>query len=75
MRDRSGVTVRQYLCWKAGTRSKRRQEYRIRKRSGKLRAWFGEKSDCYEALVQKSGGMLEHAFDFMEAALGTARKW
>lgn len=39
-----------------------------------LRAWFGEKSDCYEALVQKSGGMLEHAFDFMEAAFGDSQE-
>ena len=39
-----------------------------------LRAWFGEKSDCYEELVQKSGGMLEHAFDFMEAAFGDSQE-
>lgn len=39
-----------------------------------LRVWFGEKSDCYEELVQKSGGMLEHAFDFMEAAFGDSQE-
>ena len=39
-----------------------------------LRAWFGEKSDGYEELVQKSGGMLEHAFDFMEAAFGDSQE-
>ncbi len=39
-----------------------------------LRFWFGEKSDCYEELVQKSGGMLEHAFDFMEAAFGDSQE-
>ena len=39
-----------------------------------LRAWFGEKSDGYEALVQKSGGMLEHAFDFMEAEFGDSQE-
>ena len=39
-----------------------------------LRAWFGEKSDCYEELVQKSGRMLEHAFDFMEAAFGDSQE-
>lgn len=39
-----------------------------------LRVWFGEKSDCYEELTAQSGSMLEHAFDFMEAAFGDSQE-
>ena len=33
-----------------------------------LRQWFGAESDRYEEMVEAGGAMLEHAFDFMEAA-------
>lgn len=39
-----------------------------------LRTWFGEKSDSYEELTAQSGAMLEHAFDFMEAAFGDSQE-
>lgn len=39
-----------------------------------VRRWFGEQSDGYEEMVQKGGQMLEHAFDFMEAAFGTGQE-
>ena len=39
-----------------------------------LRIWFGEKSDDYEAMVEQGGSMLEHAFDFMEAAFGDSQE-
>lgn len=39
-----------------------------------LRVWFGEKSDDYEAMVEQGGSMLEHAFDFMEAAFGDSQE-
>ena len=39
-----------------------------------LRSQFAEESDIYEDQVDKTGGMLEHAFDFMEAAFGGSQE-
>lgn len=40
----------------------------------RLRAMFLIESECYEKLMAQSGIMLEHAFDFMEAAFGTSQE-
>lgn len=39
-----------------------------------LRDWFGADSDGYEDLVDEAGAMLEHGFDFMEAAFGGSQE-
>ena len=39
-----------------------------------LRRLFGEESDRYEELESRAGAMLEHAFDFMEAAFGDSQQ-
>lgn len=39
-----------------------------------LRQWFGAESDRYEEMVETGGAMLEHAFDFMEAAFGDGQE-
>ncbi len=39
-----------------------------------LRRWFGAESDRYEELAALGGVMLEHAFDFMEAAFGDSQE-
>ena len=39
-----------------------------------LRSQFAEESDIYEDQVDKTGWMLEHAFDFMEAAFGGSQE-
>ena len=39
-----------------------------------LRQWFGAESDRYEEMVEAGGAMLEHAFDFMEAAFGDSQE-
>lgn len=39
-----------------------------------LRQWFGAESDRYEKMVTDGGAMLEHAFDFMEAAFGDGQE-
>ena len=36
----------------------------------KLRQWFGEKQEQYEESFDRTGQMLEYAFDFMEAVFG-----
>ena len=36
----------------------------------KLRQWFGEKKEQYEESFDRTGQMLEYAFDFMEAVFG-----
>lgn len=35
-----------------------------------LKTWFGQKRDAWQKLFDQAGEMLEHAFDFMEAAFG-----
>ncbi len=35
-----------------------------------IRQWFDEAQDAYDRELEDSGRMLEHAFDFMEAAFG-----
>lgn len=40
----------------------------------RLRELFGEDSDRYEELVEAAGQMLEHAFNFMEAAFGGSQE-
>lgn len=39
-----------------------------------LRGQFAAESDCYEEQVDSAGEMLEHAFDFMEAAFGNSQE-
>lgn len=39
-----------------------------------MRQWFGCQSDQYEEMKETGGQMLEHAFDFMEAAFGTGQE-
>ena len=39
-----------------------------------MRQWFGRQSDEYEEMKETGGQMLEHAFDFMEAAFGTGQE-
>ena len=39
-----------------------------------LKTWFGEKRDVWQTLFDKAGEMLEHAFDFMEAAFGDGQE-
>ncbi len=39
-----------------------------------LRTMFAEESDAYEAQLDAAGDMLEHAFDFMEAAFGSSQE-
>lgn len=40
----------------------------------KIKAWFGVDSDRFEALCGQTGKMLEHAFDFMEAAFPNSQE-
>ena len=40
----------------------------------RLKELFGEKSSRYEELFDKAGEMLEHGFDFMEAAFGDSQE-
>lgn len=40
----------------------------------RLRELFGEESDRFEAASEQAGTMLEHAFDFMEAAFGDSQE-
>lgn len=40
----------------------------------RLRQLFSEESDRYEELFEDGGQMLEHAFDFMEAAFGESQE-
>lgn len=39
-----------------------------------LKAWFGQEKDSYEAGFDQAGEMLEHVFDFMEAAFGAGQE-
>ncbi len=53
----------------------RRQDVRTRAEAERyLRVRFGADSDGYEELVQEAGAMLEHGFDFMEAAFGSSQE-
>lgn len=40
----------------------------------RLKELFGEKSNQYEELFEQTGTMLEHGFDFMEAAFGDSQE-
>lgn len=40
----------------------------------RIREMFGEESDRYEASFETAGQMLEHGFDFMEAAFGDSQE-
>ena len=42
--------------------------------SDRIREWFGAKSDALEAHREQTGEMLEHVFDFMEAAFGSSQE-
>lgn len=39
-----------------------------------IKEWFEEKQDALEAGQDRGGAMLEHAFDFLEAAFGTGQE-
>lgn len=39
-----------------------------------IRGWFGGKSDALETHREAAGQMLEHVFDFMEAAFGSSQE-
>ncbi|MDO4298544.1 MAG: AAA family ATPase [Lachnospiraceae bacterium] len=40
----------------------------------KIRDWFDKEQDLLEERREEAGAMLEHAFDFMEAAFGTGQE-
>lgn len=44
------------------------------KASDTIREWFGAKSDALEGHRERAGEMLEHVFDFMEAAFGSSQE-
>ena len=53
----------------------RRQDIRTEEEAKQfLRGRFGADSDGYENLVDEAGKMLEHGFDFMEAAFGNSQE-
>ena len=53
----------------------RRQDIRTAEEAKQfLRGRFGADSDGYENLVDEAGRMLEHGFDFMEAAFGNSQE-
>lgn len=39
-----------------------------------VKRWFSGKRDAYEAMWDQAGAMLEHGFDFMEAAFGDGQE-
>jgi hypothetical protein len=39
-----------------------------------LRQWFDDRQDAQDASQDQAGEMLEHAFDFMEAAFGNGQE-